>query len=777
MSGEVMLETQDDRSAEKRALKLDSSTASPTLSIVLPPPSEDEQQSVKKKAEASGPFIIGFHRGLPDAFDDDLSPQLSWTELSDGSFVTSVSVTTPGAEALRVSIRADLLPGGEIRFFRPGSEEIFQVITLEDFHFVEDEMETLWSPTVDGDTIGIEVYLPSTKALGAFSLTVDTVAHTVFPTTSLPKARKLDCPNIHIDVACRSSSIDDTNENAVALIRYEKDGSSPSCSGTVLNDIDPDTQIPYFLTANHCVSTAAVARTVEVYWFYQRARCNGSSLDSRYTRINSGADLLATSAQHDQTLLRIRGTIPGGTVLTGWDATDFTHPASVYGIHHPAGTVKRYSSGSTLRHADSRGYKNMIHVQWSEGTTEGGSSGSGLFLRDGGGLVVGALSHGANCGHRIIDRYGSLSDFFPQIRRWIYSDEPSPSTDDHGNTPESATVVRVPSSTQGNLERNADSDYFKFTIGASGTLRVYTTGTTTTHGTLTRADDGFSVEHWDDVEGDNFNIEISGARAGTYYVLVQGYIFTETGAYTLHVSNSEEKLGEADHVLPLMTEAGNTQRQGFIRLINQSDSSGTVTIHAIDDSGRRFGPGSLSLAANRSLNFNSRDLEQGNTTLGLSGVGTGGSGDWRVELRTDLDIEARAYIRTRDGFLTSMQDVAEESSSGSMRYRIPFFNPASNTSLVSWLRLINPSTSSATIEITGVDADGRSAPRGSVRLTLAPGASRTLSAQQLENGASGLSGRLGDGKGKWQLWVSSNRPIQAMGLMRTRSGHLSNLSR
>ena len=51
-----------------------------------------------------------------------------------------------------------------------------------------------------------------------------------------------------------------------------------------------------------------------------------------------------------------------------------------------------------------------------------------------------------------------------------------------------------------------------------------------------------------------------------------------------------------------------------------------------------------------------------------------------------------------------------------------------------------------------------------------------LTAQQLEEGDSELSGRLGDGGGKWQLFVSSSAPIQIMNLLQTRSGHLSNLS-
>ncbi len=746
------------------------------LSIVLAPPSEEEIQSFKK-AESGGPLVIGFHRDPPGAFDDDLSPQLDWTELSDGSFVTSVSVTTPEAEAVRVGIRAGLSSGGEIRFFRPGSDERLPLITQEDFHFVEDAMETLWSPTVDGDTIGIEISLPSAKAVDAFSLMVDKVAHTFVPTDSLPEAPKaLDCPHLHIDIACRDSSVVSGLEDAVVRLRYEKDGRSRVCSGTVLTDKDKYTRIPYILTSQHCVSTSTVARTVEAYWFYQKARCSSSSLDSRRTRTSGGADVLSSSYSYDLSLLRLRDTVPAGVTLSGWTSAAISHSASVYAIHHPDGTVKKYSAGSTLRNADSSGRENLIHVRWSEGTMEGGSSGGGLFLRSTGQLV-GAHSRGPedSCSRGDIDKSGPFRYFFPQVKRWLFVEgSPPPPTDDHGNTPETATLMLVGWATEAYLEQAGDIDYFKFTTTESARLHVYTTGQTDTYGTLTRSTGGDGQSDDDSGEGQNFSIDLPNAPPGDYFIRVRGARTTQTtGVYTLHIRQLEVSLGEADHVLPLIIRADDPQRQGFVRLINNSSSSGTVTIHAIDVSGNRFGPGTLNLDAKESLNFNSVDLEQGNSALGLTGVGTARFGDWRVELRTDLEIEARAYIRTPDGFLTSMQDVAEESPSGSMRYYIPFFNPASNTSLVSWLRLTNLDTAMATVEISGVDADGRPGPGGSMRVFLSPKGTRTLDARILENAEYGL----GDGRGKWQLWVSSDRPLQVMNLLWTRSGHLSNLSR
>ncbi len=229
------------------------------------------------------------------------------------------------------------------------------------------------------------------------------------------------------------------------------------------------------------------------------------------------------------------------------------------------------------------------------------------------------------------------------------------------------------------------------------------------------------------------------------------------------------------HDLPLVMSAENLRQEGFVRIINHSRRGGTVDISAVDDEGRRFGPVLLSLDAREAVQFNSRDLERGNDGIGLSaGVGDG-DGNWRLELESTLDIEPLAYIRTSDGFLTSMHEVASEVAP--LRYRVPLFNPGSNLSLSSWLRLVNPGARSANVVISGLDARGNAAPGGDVRLTLAAGTARRVTARQLESGGAGLAGRFGRGQGKWQLSVSSDVPLRVMGLMETRSGHLTNLSR
>ena len=229
--------------------------------------------------------------------------------------------------------------------------------------------------------------------------------------------------------------------------------------------------------------------------------------------------------------------------------------------------------------------------------------------------------------------------------------------------------------------------------------------------------------------------------------------------------------------LPLVTAASSRSRPSFVRIINHADRAGTVSIRAVDDTGRSFARVSLPLEAQAAVHFNSTDLEEGKPSKGLSdGVGKG-SGHWRLELSADVPIEALAYIRTPDGFVTSMNEVAVETAEGSNRYYVPFLNPGSNSNQRSRLRLVNPGSSDADINITGVDDAGDGARQRNVRLTLPAGGARMLSARELEKGDSTLVGRLGDGTGKWRLWVSSDRPILVMSLLELPTGHLTNLSR
>ena len=217
----------------------------------------------------------------------------------------------------------------------------------------------------------------------------------------------------------------------------------------------------------------------------------------------------------------------------------------------------------------------------------------------------------------------------------------------------------------------------------------------------------------------------------------------------------------AGETVPYFPAAGGA-RQGFVRVVNHSDEAGHAFVEAVDDAGVRAGPARLELEASQAVHFNSTDLEYGNAAKGLEGIGAPTSGDWRLSVVSALDAEVLSYIRTEDGFVTAMHDVAADAMA-------PFFNPGSNRNQRSVLRVVNTEAEPAKWTTGGYDDRGKWHPMAG-SLLVRPQHALTLTAQELED-AHGL----GDGRGKWRLRVRGF-PWFAMSLLESPTGHLTNLS-
>ena len=245
-----------------------------------------------------------------------------------------------------------------------------------------------------------------------------------------------------------------------------------------------------------------------------------------------------------------------------------------------------------------------------------------------------------------------------------------------------------------------------------------------------------------------------------------------TNLSTAPAQVSLDASGAPIHHVPLMPAAGGDM-QGLVRVINHDDQAGVVTIHAINDAGVRQGILELALDDRQTIHFDSYDLEYGNAANGLSGgVGTGDAG-WRLELKSSLSIEVLAYAYTTGGLLTSLHDVAP--AAGPDRH-MGVFNPGNSRHQVSLLRLVNPGRDAAEVTIVGVDDRGETPGAGATTIIPA-GAAVTYEVRELEEGSGvDLAGSIGVGEGKWRLRVTSRQPVQALGLMKSPTGHVSNLS-
>ena len=242
---------------------------------------------------------------------------------------------------------------------------------------------------------------------------------------------------------------------------------------------------------------------------------------------------------------------------------------------------------------------------------------------------------------------------------------------------------------------------------------------------------------------------------------VRGNPLADDGFEVIEILRERRVTVLAGETVPYFPAAGEA-RQGFVRVVNRSDEAGHAFIEAVDDAGERAGPVRLELGTRQAVHFNSADLEYGNADKGLAGIGAPTAGDWRLFVISALDVEVLSYIRTEDGFVTAMHEVAADAMA-------PFFNPGSNRNQRSILRVVNTEAEPAKWTTGGYDDRGNWHPMAG-SLLVRPQHALTLTAQELEN-AHGL----GDGKGKWRLWVRGF-PWFAMSLLESPTGHLTNLS-
>jgi len=773
--------------------KMDYTRVAVSRSIVLPAIADAEVQREFDVPEPGQPLRIGVGRQVPAMDAGDLAPTLTWTALPRGGRVAAFSVRSPRAGAIRVAVRAVLPPGAVLRFFDSGDpKRRYPVLKRGDFveqhadpgPLSADGVRTRWSPTITGDTVGIEIEIAPSTHEGEVSLHIDGVSHihrspsqTSRPEEPLRKSAALCEP---VQVACKT--LPSCPNSAVARLTYtDEAGTSYLCTGTGVNSSrsrDDNLDTPYVLTAAHCIASQTLADSVETRWNYEHENCDGSDSPQDFVELYGGAELVVSDPDSDGSLLRLRDALPNNACLAGWNSDGaWTRGTEVTTLHHPGGDPKQWARGNVdativIDEVDA------IGVTWTDGQTLGGSSGAGLFTTVAGtDVLIGTLVGGPVCTvAEPVDYYGRFDRFFDNHAGVHLQHTDPPSEDDHGDTLAQASAAVLGSEVAGEIDDGADADVFRIVVLRSGTLTVYTTGPVDTVGRLKR-EDGSTVAFNDDARfpsDTNFRIEAD-VRRGTYYAKVTGYDETEVGSYRLVV---EFVATESKILVPLFLAAAALERdgrQGFVRVVNHSDRAGDVRIVATDDAGTSPDAVILSLEPDETQAFNSQDLEEGNADKGLS-TGTGaGTGDWRLEFDSELEIEVGAFVRTTDGFLSAVHDVVTVDEFTDSYY-VPVFNPASNVNQRSRLRLINPDQENAlSVTITARD-DAGAAGESAVELQLDAGSARTLNAPQLEAGAEGLSGAFGDGRGKWRLFVESDGEMQVVNLLDSVTGDLTNLS-
>jgi|TARA_B100000959_G_scaffold281936_1_gene347220 V8-like Glu-specific endopeptidase len=213
-----------------------------------------------------------------------------------------------------------------------------------------------------------------------------------------------DSGSCNIDVVC--SQGDDWWNEIPSVGVYTLSGYL-TCTGAMINNTAED-QTPYFLTANHCGVTSSTDSSIVVYWNHQNTYCrtpgsgdSGGNGNGNFSQFTSGSTMRATRSYTDFTLTELSSqpNTNWGVTWSGWSRASSTGGVGA-GIHHPSTAEKRISFPDY-----STASGEYWNVNWSEGTTEPGSSGSPLY--DSNHRIVGQLCCGAAaCGNDSNDYYG-----------------------------------------------------------------------------------------------------------------------------------------------------------------------------------------------------------------------------------------------------------------------------------------------------------------------------------------------------------------------------------
>ncbi|MFZ1388977.1 MAG: trypsin-like peptidase domain-containing protein [Thiolinea sp.] len=407
----------------------------PAQSMNLTAPTASELAALAQTDTQHKALKIGIERSVPALPD---VKDWVWLPVTDGQAAQFI-ISSESASNLRalVELETSLPAGVELRVFSAKqADEVYGF--YQQIHFKQIEGTTKfawWTPTVSGSQLGLEIFVPEVVNPAEIKLSIPQISHIAYDL----KAGKfkgvsesfLKFSSCDVSMACAPAAWQSTAQAVARYVFTDAAGKSYLCTGTLLADKDTGTQIPYFMTAAHCIVNAELADTMDFYWFYQESSCGSGN--ATWTRTTGGADLLATRSELDMSLVRMRTAPPVGSLLSGWSLQSLQTNSTMVGIHHGLGNPKQFSQGNFVSYASvsatPTGYMatqdpagSFTQVSWTQGITAQGSSGSGVWTTINGnpyfkGTLVGGSS---SCtAPNTPDEYTRLERFHPYVTTWL----------------------------------------------------------------------------------------------------------------------------------------------------------------------------------------------------------------------------------------------------------------------------------------------------------------------------------------------------------------------
>jgi hypothetical protein len=325
----------------------------------------------------------------------------------DGSLVWAVTLTSPEAQAVRVHLENFSLPAGAEMYVYSPDGGAWGPFTGKGRNGDGD----FWTRSIATDTVVLQLRYTE-RDLRRMSFTITELAHVAGrPTQQVNKSHDTwpcdDNVACLIDANCVSGTPAEDAKDAIGKMEWIQGPYIYTCTGGLLADTDGSSQIPYFLTANHCFTNDI--SNLETWFHYTTDSCNGACPDNLVfggtppPSDTVGITVVATGSAADFTLGILDDAPPGDTTFLGWNNTEiaFTNGVDLYRISNANFGPQVYSDATVNATTGTctgwdRGPR--IYSDLGSGSTMGGSSGSPVV--NSAGEVVGQLSGccGYNCG-------------------------------------------------------------------------------------------------------------------------------------------------------------------------------------------------------------------------------------------------------------------------------------------------------------------------------------------------------------------------------------------
>ncbi len=330
-----------------------------------------------------------------------------------------------------------------------------------------------WTGTLSGERVRVEYLAPAGAASSELPFAMDSLQHLYLdPVAKVAQSlmqNKAAGP-CHNDVTCFPEWADVAKSVSVLGIIFAN--GTGFCTGQLLNSQAGDFT-PYYLTAHHCLSTAQDAANTEFFWFYQTATCNGAPPSLNSVPRSEGATLQSTSATSDYTLLMVEGALPDGLFWDGWTSARIGDGTDAASIHHPQVDFKRISFGFKDESSACQDTNDFVRISWTDGPTEPGSSGSGVYTADTQQLFGQLLGGPSACGvgaSDFFDCYGAFAASYPKIKNLLKA-----GSDDSSEQNDSCSKARnVGKGTlHSRIVKVFDSDWYRINVPAHKTVGIH----------------------------------------------------------------------------------------------------------------------------------------------------------------------------------------------------------------------------------------------------------------------------------------------------------------